>query len=292
MNIHWDDIRFLLHVSRFSKLAKAAQHMAQDTSTVSRRLKRLESELGMLLFERTRQGHVLTRDGQKVVERAEIIEQNIQDIVALSERADNRVSGRVRIGVTEGLGAAVLAPAIADFSREYPAVELDLIAMSGFANVSRREADLAILLARPTAGRLRVRKLSDYTLKLYASADYLATANTPTTEADLKDHPLIGYVDELIYSPQLRYYSEVSADLKPTLCSPSIVAQLEMVRSGAGIAILPCFMAEQHDDLVCVLPDSVSVTRSFWLVTHEDVASLARVKAASEFIERTVKRLE
>ena len=287
--LHWDDIRFVLEVSRHPKLTKAAQHSGQDASTISRRLKRLEGELGILLFERTRHGHVLTPEGQEIVHKAEVIEQKIHEVVSLSERTETQLTGKVRLGVTEGLGTSVIAPAIADFLKAYPGIDLDLIAMSGFANVSRREADMAIMLARPQTGRLRVRKLTEYTLRLYATLEYQARAPVVSSLEDLQKHALIGYVDEMIYSPQLRYYDEVAPGLSPRLCSPSIVAQLEMTRASAGIAILPDFMARRYPDLQPILPDEVSIERTFWLVTHEDVASLSRIRAVSEFLDRLLK---
>lgn len=290
-NLHWDDIRFVLEVSRHPKLTSAARHIGQDASTVSRRLKRLEQDLGLLLFERTRHGHVLTPEGQAIVHRAEAVEQNMHEIVSLSERAETQLTGRVRLGVTEGLGTSVIAPSIAQFVEAFPGIDLDLIALSGFANVSKREADMAIMLARPQSGRLRVRKLTDYTLRLYATEAYLEAFDPVRSVADLKDHTLIGYVDEMIYSPQLRYYDEVAPGLSPRLCSPSIVAQLEMTKSGAGVAMLPDFMAAKHGTLIPLLADAVSVTRSFWLVTHEDVATLARIRSVSGFIEHLMKKL-
>lgn len=290
MKIHWDDIRFLLQVSRHPKLTDAARHMDQDASTISRRLKRLESELGVLLFERTRRGHILTPEGTEIVARAESIEQSMLDIAAITEKSDTQISGRVRLGVTEGFGTAVIAPAMAEFINDYPGVSLDLIAMSGFASVSKREADMTIMLTRPQSGRLKVRKLTDYSLRLYCSRTYLSERPAVTCPDDLKIHVLIGYVEEMIYSPQLRYYDDLVPGVIPQLCSPSIVAQLEMVRAGAGLAMLPRFMAERHADLICLIPEQISIERTFWLVTHEDVATLARIRAVSAFLSKISKK--
>lgn len=290
MKIHWDDIRFLLQVSRHPRLTDAAQHMDQDASTISRRLKRLEAELGVLLFERTRRGHILTPEGVEIVRRAETIEQTMLDIAALTEQSDTQISGRVRLGVTEGFGTSFIAPTMAAFTREHPGISLDLIAMSGFASVSKREADMAIMLTRPQSGRIKVRKLTDYALRLYCTANYLSGRSPDISIDDLKHHTLIGYVDEMIYSPQLRYYDDLAPGLIPKLCSPSIVAQLEMTLAGAGIAMLPRFMAERHKQLISVNPVQINIERTFWLVTHEDVASLARIRAVSAFLSQIVKQ--
>ncbi|WP_018147931.1 LysR family transcriptional regulator [Henriciella marina] len=282
--MNWDDLKLLLEISRHSKLSDAAARTGLDATTVGRRLRRLEADLGLSLFERTRRGHVLTSAGEEIVAKAEAIEQSALEIYAQADTGGMEASGRVRLGVTEGLANSLIAPTLAGFRDKYPAIALDLIAMSGFASVPKREADMAIMLARPTSGRLKVRKLSDYALYLFASPDYLARRGTPRTPQNLSDHTLIGYVDDLIYSPQLRYHAEIAPDLSLQYCSPSIIAQLQMARAGLGIAVLPNFMAARDKALQPVLKDKVRVQRSFWLSLHEDLAPLARIRALSDFL--------
>ena len=283
--MNWDDLKLLLEVSRHPRLADVSARCGLDATTISRRLRRLESDLGLELFERTAKGHLLTPDGQSVASRAEALEHAVSEVSALSERSCPQATGRVRIGVPEGLGNLLIAPAMASFAARHPGMGLDLIALSGFVSVPKREADMSILLTRPKAGRMKVRKLSDYALNLYASADYLAAHAPISSVASLSGHSLIGYVDDLIYSSQLRYHEEIMPGLSLRFCSPSIVAQWQMVRSGAGIGVLPHFMAANDPRLVCILPDAVRIERAFWLAVHEDVHGLARVKAVSQHIQ-------
>lgn len=282
--MNWDDLKLLLEISRHAKLSDAAARTGLDATTVGRRLRRLEADLGLSLFERTRRGHILTLAGEAIVAKAEAIEQSALEISAQADIGGTEASGRVRLGVTEGLGNALIAPALAGFHERYPSIALDLIAMSGFASVPKREADMAVMLARPTSGRLKVRKLSDYALHLFASRDYLSRWGAPQSPAALSRHTLIGYVDDLIYSPQLRYHAEIAPNLTLQFCSPSIIAQLQMARAGLGIAVLPNFMAARDESLQPVLKDEVRVERSFWLTTHEDLAPLARIRALSDFL--------
>jgi DNA-binding transcriptional LysR family regulator len=149
---------------------------------------------------------------------------------------------------------------------------------------------MSVLLTRPKAGRMKVRKLTDYSLQLYASKDYLAARGPIATVDALSDHKLIGYVDDLIYSPQLRYFDDVLPGLHPGLSSPSIIAQMEMTRAGSGLCILPKFIANRHIDLVPILQAEIDVKRSFWLAIHEDVAGLARIKVLSDYLARLVKK--
>lgn len=281
--MNWDDLRIFLEVSRRSKLEHAAAHSQLDATTISRRIKRLEHELGLTLFERTRRGHALTPAGEKLAARVEAMESLSLDILAESS-SEKSAAGRIRLGVTEGLGAGVIAPRLGAFKARHPQIDVDLIALSGFVSVPRRQADMSILLARPSAGRLKVRKLADYSLALYGAPAYLDARPPVTSREDLQDHTLIGYVDDLIYSAQLRYFDELLPGLTPHLCSPSILAQQEMVASGAGLGILPAFLARRVPGLQRLLPDQIRVERSFWLSVHEDVAGLTRNRLLADYL--------
>lgn len=287
-NMNWDDLKLFLAVSRQPKLELAAASLKLDATTLSRHLRRLETSLGKTLFERTRRGHILTAQGEALLEHAEAMESATLAIQQASENEQD-ISGKIRLGVTEGFGTAVIAPALARFHAQNPTVDIDLIALSGYVSVSKREADMSILLARPQTGRLRVRKLTDYTLRLYASQLYLEAHAPIRRIEDLSEHTLIGYVEDLIYAPQLRYFGDVLPGLHPQIASPSILAQCEMTLAGTGVCILPKFLASQKPDLVEILPEEIEVTRSFWMAVHEDVKDFARIRMMSEFLVNLVK---
>ena len=288
--MNWDDLKIFLDASRHRRLEDVATQTQLDPTTISRRLKRLEQTLGMILFERTRHGHRLTPSGEHLAATVEAMESVSFDIKTQSE-IESSAAGRIRLGVTEGLGTAVIAPAVANFRALHPSIDLDVIALSGFVSVPKREADMSILLTRPTTGRLKVKKLTDYSLNLYGAQSYIETQPTVWKRGDLHCHTLIGYVPDLIYSAQLEYFKEVLPELNPQLCSPSIVAQLEMVLSGVGLGILPAFMAKRHAGLVRLLPQEISVSRSFWLAVHEDLASLTRIKLMINFLNELISGL-
>lgn len=288
--MNWDDLRIFLSVARKSKLEDVAIQLNVDATTISRRIKRLETDLGQTLFERSRRGHALTASGEALAARVEEMESLSLDIQSGSA-SQQLAAGRIRLGVPEGLGSTVVAPSLKAFRDDNPKIDIDLIALSGFVSVPKRQADMSILLTRPTAGRLRVRKLSDYSLRLYGTDEYLGEYGGVSTRDDLVRHTLIGYVDDLIYSSQLRYFDELLPGLKPHLCSPSILAQAELVASGAGIGILPEFIAKTKPALVNLLPDEIHVIRTFWLVIHEDVAGLARNRLLSNYLVQVLSDL-
>lgn len=286
--MNWDDLRIFLAMARASNLAAAATRLAIDATTVARRLRRLEADLDVTLFEPGPRGQVLTEAGRQLLAYAETSEHAVAQ--AKSDIAGERglLAGTVRVSIAEGLGTWLVARHLREFHEDNPEIRIELVATNGFLNPSKREADLAIMLARPARGPLIARKLSDYGLKLYASRDYAATHGLPTRAVDLRDHALIGYIPDFIYAEELRYLDEIAEELEPALASSSINVQYGLVRAAAGIGVLPCFIGEQDNGLIRVLDGRVTITRTFWRVVHRDVARLARVRAFIDWLDELV----
>ena len=291
-SVNWDDLRIFLTVARRNNLDAAAAYLRLDPTTLGRRIRRLEAAIGARLFERSRKGHVTTTTGEWLLNQVEEIEQVVSRVGEAISGEVQGITGTVRLSVTEAFGNVVIAPALVNLLAEFPALKLELVATSGFLSVNKREADMAVMLSRPTRGRLKVSKLTDYTLKLYANPEYLKNHAAVNNISDLHQQTLIGYVDDLIYSPRLRYYDEVDAGLVPGLTSSSLLAQKQLACTGCGIAMLPRFVAEQEPDLQLVLADEVTVTRSFWLAVHEDIADHARIRAVINFLTELVATRE
>ena len=286
----WSDLRYFLAVARSGKLTAAARRLKVEHSTVSRRLAALETALGARLFDKEPDGYKLTADGEKLLPSAESMEAIA--LASQSHLADSNksVSGTVRIGAPDGFGSHFLAPRIARMAESHPDLEIQLIALPRIFNLTKREADVAIGLSRPKEKRLRGDKLIDYRLKMYAAPSYLAKHPTIRSTAALAEHSFIGYVDDLIYAPELDYLRLAAKDIRASLKSSTLVAQLEMTLAGAGICILPNFLARQHPELKCVLANDVELTRTFWLVVHADIRNLARVRVVSDFIASEVAK--
>jgi DNA-binding transcriptional LysR family regulator len=275
--MQWDDLRHFLAVARAGQLSRAAPGLGVDATTVGRRLRRLEKAIGQSLFEQTQEGQALTEAGERLLVKAEAVEREMRAIETGPD-AGHDLAGSIRVSVSEGFGTWFVAHHLESFAAAHPRLRIDLVASSGFLNPSRREADVAILLARPRKGPLFTRKLTDYRLRLYAARSY-CDAHGPVDGVEaLRGHALIGYVPDLLYAPELRYLAEIAPALEPRIRSTSINAQYRLVASGAGIAVLPCFIGDADAGLVRVL-DDIAVTRSFWLVTHADTRQLPRVEA-------------
>lgn len=286
---NWNDLRYFLDVARTGKLIASAKRLRADHTTVSRRIAALEEALNVTLFDRRPDGFSLTPEGERLRTVAEEMERAAIAAQGLVGDADRSMSGTVRIGAPDGFGSQFLAAHIGRLCDRFPDLEVQLVATPRVFSLSRREADIAISLSRPTEGRLVVRKLTDYHLRLYASADYLTARAPIETRADLAGHRFIGYIDDLIYTPELDYLAAVGS-IAPHLKSSNLIAQLTATLAGAGLCILPRFIADRAVHLVPVLGHDVRITRSFWLIIHEDLRALARVAATADFIAETVLR--
>lgn len=286
--MNWDDLRVFLALARAPSLTAAAARLGIDATTVGRRLRRLEADLDVTLFEAGPRGQVLTDPGRRLLAYAEGAEQAATS--AKSDIAGERglLAGTVRISIAEGLGTWLVARHLSEFHAANPAIRIELVATNGFLNPSKREVDLAIMLARPAKGPLLARKLTDYRLKLYASRDYAAQHGLPARSRDLGGHTLVGYIPDFIYAEELRYLDEIADGLEPALASSSINVQYGLVRASAGIGVLPCFIGDQDPSLLRVLDAEVAITRSFWRVVHRDVAKLARVRAFVDWLDALV----
>lgn len=280
----WDDLRVFLTVARARRIAPAARSLGVDPTTIGRRMARLSEQLGAQLFENVGGERLLTERGQALFARAEAIESTA--LAAMGEvTGDSRsLSGQVRLSVAEGFATWVLAPALPEFHRTHPDIQLDIITASGFLNPSKREADIAVMLARPRSGRLVATKLSDYRLRLYAARTYLEAHGKPVRVEQLGRHALISYVPEFIYSPELDYLGEIGAGLEPKLRSTSINIQHRLIAGGTGIGVLPAFIGDRDPLLVPIMADEREIRRSFWQVTHADTRGLARIEAVAALL--------
>ena len=286
----WDDLRVLLAVGRTGKLSAAATKLRADHATVSRRVTALEEALGVKLLERRSTGVTLTEQGAKLMQAAEAMESLALGGVAEAQQAELTISGAVRIGAPEGFGSYFLAPRLGTLCDRHPELEIELVAMGAVFSLSKREADIAVGLTRPEQGRLYSRKLTDYRLALYASKNYFD--NHPPIEkiADLRHHRIIGYIEDLIFSSELASMLTQANVPPPRLRSSNLIAQMKSTVAGAGLCMLPAFIASNHAQLQPVLAEEVATRRAFWLTVHADLRELARVRETSAFIEEEVRR--
>jgi len=285
--MNWDDARLFLAVGRHGQFLAASKHLGVNQATLSRRVSALETAVGSKLLVRRTNGCELTDAGRNLLQSLERAEGEIIGGLEGVVQRDADISGTVRVGAPDGFGVGFLAPRLSEFSAKHPDIKIELVPAPRSFSLSQREADIAIMVGRPEKGRLVARKLTDYSLSLYAAPSYLEEHGRPSSQRELSNHRLIGFVDDLIYAPSLNYTHEFSRTWRSSVSISSAAGQLEAAKGGAGIAILHDYLARPVAGLEQVLPTS-SVTRSYWIAVHESQRELARITAVSSFLGRIV----
>ncbi len=283
----WDDFRVFLAVARGESLSRAGTVLKMDPATVGRRIARLEHDLDSVLFVRSPQGYLLNEAGTALVVRAEEAERAMTAARDMLSGSEDGLRGQIRLGAPDGAANYLLPQVCRDICAQHPDLEVQLVALPRVFNLSKREADMAVTVSQPTAGRLTCEKLTDYKLHLAASKSYLETAPKLDQLADLKHHKIIGYIADLIFDKELDYLADIGSP-KVDFASNSVSVQLNWARQGAGVVVAHDFAMTAAPELVRVLENQISLQRSFYLVRHADDRRISRL---SRFAEELAARI-
>ncbi len=295
MQPQWDDLKVFLAVARHESLSAAGRILKIDPATVGRRIARLEEALRAPLFAKSPQGYALTNEGQRLMDHAARAEQEVTAAFADLTGQGGQLSGQIRLGSPDGSANFLLPQVCAQIVESNPDLEVQIVALPRVFNLSRREADMAIAVSAPLAGRLSVQKVTDYKLSLVASRNYLRRTAPIGCIDDLRHHRIVGYIQDMIFDKELDYMAEAGLP-RVDLASNSVSVQLNWIRQGAGIGIVHDFSIPFGRGMVRVLPNDVSLTRSFYLIRHVDDRRLDRLNRFAEALaagmRREVARLE
>ncbi|UZE51060.1 LysR family transcriptional regulator [Rhodopseudomonas sp. P2A-2r] len=284
----WDNVKVFLAVARAGQLSAAATALRLDISTVGRRMVMLEKCLGARLFDRTPTGSVLTAAGENLLGPAQEIESLMIRAQCALSGADSEMSGTVRIAAPDAFTTLFLCSVLPRLMLKHPMLTIQLVPISRALSLSRREADLAILVDRPSEGRLAVRRLVDYSLHFYATKNYLRQHARPLSKAELSNHVLVTYVQDLLFDDQLKFMAEMYSRSHRRFECATALAQIAVVRASGGIGILPDYAIVGDDELEVILPN-VSFGRSYWMAIHEDFVGLNRVQVVVDHIVSELK---
>ncbi|MEO8016640.1 MAG: LysR family transcriptional regulator [Pseudomonadota bacterium] len=275
--LDWEDVRFFTALARVGTLAATARSLKVTHATVSRRLARLELTLGHPLFKRHAQGYSLNAAGAAALAEAGQMEMAAS---ALTEKraTAGQVSGLVRVTVARVFADGFLAEQLAPLLEQYPALELELIATSRNLSLARREAEIALRLARPAAGELVARRVATLEYGFFAAPEYANRLACGETAA------FIAFDDASESVPEAAWAKRFLAGKPVRLRANSQGAQAAAARGGAGIALLPGLLARAREGLVPVLFDELPPARELWLLMRPEVARLARVRVVADHL--------
>lgn len=282
-----DDLLVLLAVGRSGRYNAAAEELGLNHTTISRRIAALEESVGGRVLARGAGGWELTDLGREALAAAEVIESAVRSL-AVDTAGDRALEGVVRISATDGFSAYIAAPAAARVQRRHPKVAVEIVAATRRATQQRSGLDVEVVVGEPKVHRARAIRLGDYCLGLYGSRDYLAEHGTPDTVADLDRYPLVYFIDSMLQVDDLDAATSFAPAMRESVTSTNVFVHVEATRAAAGLGLLPCFMADRHDDLVRVLPAEVSVRLTYWLVTRGETLRRPEVAAVVEAIRDRV----
>jgi DNA-binding transcriptional LysR family regulator len=276
----WDDLRYVLAISRTAGLSPAARQLGVNPSSVYRRLEALEKELEVRLFERLRSGYRLTESGEALAEAAARMENEALSVERQVKGTDVRLQGHIRVSTSEALAMYALPSHLAEFRSMYPEVSLDVSATNQMVDLTRRDADVAIRATAVPPDHLVGRSVGRVGVAAYASAAYLdAQGRGRPVEA----YDWIGYDGQLAHIRQARWTNQHIPPERQKLRFDSIAAVVTAVAHGVGCGSMPCFAAD-GDPRFERLPGTWQETDvQIWLLTHPDLRRSARVRACLQF---------
>ena len=270
-------------VAQAGSLSGAARTLKVDHATVSRRLAALEAALDVRLVERLPRSCPLTAIGRQVFARAAEMDASVDGIARLAKAAHAPLVGRVVLSAPPVLVAHLLAAHLSRFRSEFPNIRLSLAAQAQPVSLSKREADVALRLVRPTESGSVTRKIGKMPFGLYARRTYEHLA-TPSR------WQFITYDQSFAHMPQQQWLLGIAGD-RPIGCELNdIGGHLIAARAGAGIAGLPCFLGDHDTELVRVGDDSPSFTRDIWLVVHKDLRKSPPIRAVMDFFTGLIEQ--
>ena len=287
--MNWDDVRIFLAVARKGSLTASGNELGMSASTVSRHVDELEARLGLRLFLRSQTGYLPSDAGLAILPDAERAEGAMDDVQRKAPGLADGASGIVRIAMPENFAMGLVMPEIAMFRSRHPRVVLEIVAKVGVANLTRREADVGLRLVRPDRGNLIVSRVGRMASALYASRSYVS--ERPFEPAGRGEgHDAIGWDEAFQDLRAATWLAEALPAAAVVVRTTSLQSQVVACTSGAGLAVLPCFLADPMPDLVRLAEPADVFSQDIWLVVHRDIAGTARVRAALDFLRDVVRR--
>lgn len=278
----WNDIKVFLALVRHGSVRAAAPKLGVSHSTVARRVESLEKRLGVRLFDRLSTGYAMTPAGEDVLAIAEGVENDLDGLERRVLGRDQRLAGNIRLTTADFLATHLLMPYLAEFTRLYPDINLEVVATYEVLDMSKREADVALRFTRKPPEHLVGRQLTTLSTAAYASKEYLKLHNLGEGSTAC----WVGYNGQ---SPHPKWVRESDYPHLPARGNfESLLLQLEATKAGMGIGMLPCLIGDTEPSLCRLPPGLPRPAYDLWLLTHRDVRTTARLRVFTEFLATAI----
>ena len=276
--MNWDDLRFFLAVCREGSVTAAGQRLSVNHTTVARRLSALEASLGVRLFDRNRDGYAMTQIAENIYADAEAVEQHTQSIDRAAFGRDAELSGPLALTAPYDFANRVIVPALRQFRRDYPAINIDFLTTTGRLDLAAREADIAVRLTEAPPDYLVGRCIMPLRHGVYASRRYLRSMGD---EADVILFRSQTSVPDWVSNHFPRHRISLTADSASSIRNA--------VAAGLGLARLPCFEADPDRRLVRLDLELTPSKWGIWVLNHVDLRTTARIRACRSFLIETIE---
>ena len=289
--LDWNDLRYFLAVARDGSTLAAGKALRVSQTTVARRVTALEGALGLKLFERRQAGYALTPAGEELIAQAEEVEAAALKFGNAADSCTRDLRGTVRLTAEEIFSVTLFGPLLRELHDLHPEILIDLDSGQALRDLGAGEADVAL---RSTVGDQpagvvgRAICIDDWTL--YCSREYAARHGVPRNLKELHNHALIGGGGGNLWRHYEAWLRQLGLEDQVAMHHATSTGLLSGVRSGFGIAVLPCIIADSDPDLVQCLPPREGHGRTLWLLTHERVRHSPRVRTVIDFLYKGLIR--
>lgn len=280
----WSLVRSFLAVVEHGSLLAAARQLQSSQPTIGRHMTELESQLGLVLFERTGRGLLPTDAALRLVESARTMQSGADQLARSVVGSDPLTSGTVRITASQPVACYVLPPLLAQMRLTLPEVQVELVASNTVSNLLRREADIAVRMVRPEQATVIARRVGKVAIKACAHQDYLRRRGIPRHPSDLLSHDLIGgdRNDETLKGFAARGFPVKREQF--AFRSDDLIVVWQAVRAGLGVGFASEHLIRTDPAIVPLLPKLKIEPLPVWLAVHKEIRTSKRIRAIYDFL--------
>lgn len=287
----WNDLKAFLAVAETGSTLAAAQAMRVSQTTVARRIAALEAATGVTLFERRQAGYALTPVGEAMLASAVAVRDAADRFGEAASARSRDAGGTVSLTVMEIIAVTILPPILRDLRAEHPAIHIQLDTSDEPRDLAAGAADIAIRSSKqPSGAGLVGRRVADNAWTVYCSRDYADRHGVPHTREELAKHPFIGGGGG-VWEPYRAWLRQYGLEESVVMQYDTATGLLSGVRAGMGLSVLPAYLADREPDLIRCLPPRSDDTTGLWLLTHERLRHVPRVRLVLDFLARELTRL-